>query len=171
MQAELADILVWRGDLVAAVPLLEAALDRLRQIRADWFVLNVNNARGHAALRQSDLPLAVSCFTENINEARKRQDTRTILGAVVGLAGVALALHQAERAARLLGAVEAARERAGVVHIVGSIHVERIESAIRAAVDRAAFERVRLAGRSLTLEETVVEALEVADEVATGTKC
>ena len=167
VQAELADILVWRGDLVAAVPLLEAALDRLRQIRADWFVLNVNNARGHAALRQSDLPLAVRCFTENIDEARKRQDTRTILGAVVGLAGVALALHQAERAARLLGAVEAARERAGVVHIVGSIHVERIELAIRAAVDPAAFERVRLAGRSLTLEETVVEALEVADEVLT----
>ena len=84
---------------------------------------------------------------------------------MVGLAGVALALQQAERAARLLGAVEAARERAGVVHIVGTIHVERIELAIRAAVDPAAFQRVRLAGRSLTLEEAVAEARTIADEV------
>jgi predicted ATPase/DNA-binding XRE family transcriptional regulator len=171
VQAELADILVWRGDVVAAVPLLEAALDHLRQIGADWWVLRVNNARGHAGLRQGDFPLTVRCFTENINVARKLQDERSILGAVVGLAGVALALHQAESAARLLGAVEAARERAGVVHIVGSIHVERIELATRAAVAPATFERVRSAGRSLTLAEAVAEAFEVADEVVSGAKC
>jgi predicted ATPase/DNA-binding XRE family transcriptional regulator len=159
VQAELADILVWRGDLATAVPLLEAALNHLRLIGADWWVLRANNARGHAALRQRDVPLAARCFTENIDVARKLQDERSILGALVGLAGVALALRQAERAARLLGAVEAARERAGVVHIVGSIHVERIELATRAVVDPAAFERARSAGRSLTLEEAVAEAL------------
>ena len=39
VQAEFADILVWRGDLVTATPLLEAALDHLRLIGADWWVL------------------------------------------------------------------------------------------------------------------------------------
>jgi predicted ATPase/class 3 adenylate cyclase len=167
VQAELGDILVWRGDVLAAVPLLETALVQLHKIRsADWFVLNVINARGHAALRQSDLSLAVRCYTGNIDVARNLQDTRTILGAVVGLAGVALALHQADQAARLLGAVEAARERAGIVHIVGSIHVERMRLDVRAALEPAAFERAWSAGRELMLEEAVAEALAVADEVA-----
>ena len=49
-QADLADILVWRGDLEAGVPMLDEALARLRQIRSDWLVLLVLNQRGHAAL-------------------------------------------------------------------------------------------------------------------------
>ena len=112
-QADLADILVWRGDLAVGVPMLDEALTRLRQTGADWLILLVLNQRGHAALAQRDLPRAAGCFRESITVAQTIQQTRATLGAVHGLAGVALALGQAERAAGLLGAVGAVRESLG----------------------------------------------------------
>src|SRR5215203_6769811 len=169
-QADLADILVWRGDLAAGVPMLEEALARLRQIGSDWLILLVLNQRGHAALAEGDLPHAAGCFTESITEARNTQQTRTILGAVHGLAGVALALGQAERAARLLGAVGAAREALGMGQITQKHHGERITANTRAALDVADFEAAWSAGRMLTLEEAVAEALAIADVVVTEAK-
>ena len=125
-QAYLATTLVLRGDLDAGVPMLDEALTRLREISSDWFVVLVIAQRGHAALRQGDLPGAARWFTETIDLARTLQHTATLLSAVTGLAGVALALGQAERAARLLGAVEAAREALGLAQIHNAHHAERI---------------------------------------------
>jgi predicted ATPase/class 3 adenylate cyclase len=169
-QADLADILVWRGDLETGVPMLDEALARLRQIGSDWLILLVLNQRGHAALAQGDLPRAAGCFAESITEARSTQQTRTILGAVHGVAGVALALGQAERAARLLGAVGAARETLGMGRITQKHHGERITADTRAALEAAAFEEAWSAGRLLTLEEAVAEALAIADAVVTEAK-
>ena len=73
--------------------------------------------------------------------AQTIQQTRAILGAVHGLAGVALALGQAERAARLLGAVGAARESLGMGRITQKHHGERITADTRAALEAADFER------------------------------
>src|ERR671912_142500 len=113
-QADLADILVWRGELAAGVPMLDEALARLRQIGSDWLILLVLNQRGHAALAEGDLPRAAGCFAESITEARSTQQTRTILGAVHGLAGGGLALGPPGRAGRVLGAGGGAREALGV---------------------------------------------------------
>jgi non-specific serine/threonine protein kinase len=169
-QADLADILVWRGELAAGVPMLDEALARLRQIGSDWLILLVLNQRGHAALAEGDLPRAAGCFAESITEARSTQQTRTILGAVHGLAGVALALGQPERAARLLGAVGAAREALGMGRISQKHHGERITADTRAALEAAAFEEAWTAGRVLTVEEAVAEALAIADLVVTEAK-
>ncbi|MBA2597282.1 MAG: hypothetical protein H0V00_11740 [Chloroflexia bacterium] len=164
-QADLADILVWRGDLEVGVPMLDEALARLRQTGSDWLILLVLNQRGHAALAQGDLPRAAGCFTESITVAQTIQQTRATLGAVHGLAGVALALGQPERAARLLGAVEAAREALGMGRITQKHHGERITADTRAALEAADFERARSAGRELTLEEATTEALQTAESL------
>jgi predicted ATPase/class 3 adenylate cyclase len=169
-QADLADILVWRGDLAAGVPMLDEALARLRQTGADWLILLVLNQRGHAALAQRDLPRAASCFAESITVAQTIEQTRATLGAVHGLAGVALALGQAERAARLLGAVGAARDALGMGRITQKHHGERITSDTRAALEAADFEEAWSAGRVLTLQEAVAEALAIADVVVTEAK-
>jgi predicted ATPase/DNA-binding XRE family transcriptional regulator len=173
-QADLADKLVLHGDLEAGVPMLDEALTRLRPISADcadWFVVLVIAQRGHAALRQGDLPGATRWFTESIDAAQNHQETRTALTGVTGLAGVALALGQWERAARLLGAVEAAREVLGVGHVHGVHHAERIRTEVRAVLEATAFERAWVAGRALPLDGAVAEALAVANEVVTGAKC
>jgi predicted ATPase/class 3 adenylate cyclase len=166
-QADLADILIWRGELEAGVPMLDEALARLRQLRSDWLITLVLNQRGHAALAERDNSRATGCFVESITVARAHQQTRAILGAVHGLAGVALALDRAERSARLLGAVEAARESMGMGQISQKHHGERITAATRAALTSAALAEAWSAGRVLTLEEAVGEALAIANEVVT----
>ena len=170
-QADLADILIWRGDLEVGVPMLDEALTRLRQIRSDWLVTLVLNQRGHAALAQGDIPHAAGCFTESITMARTILQTRAILGALHGLAAVALALSQPTRAARLLGAVEAAREARGMGRITQKHHGERITADTRAALEEADFEQSRLAGRALMLEEITAEALTFAAEVVPEPVC
>jgi hypothetical protein len=128
----------------------------------------VLNQRGHAALAERDHPRAAGCFIESITVARAHQQTRAILGAVHGLAGVALALERAEQSARLLGAVEAARETMGMGQISQKHHGERITAATRAALTPASFAEAWSAGRVLTVEEAVGEALAIANEVVTN---
>jgi hypothetical protein len=169
-QADLADILVWRGDLAVGVPMLDEALTRLRQTGADWLILLVLNQRGHAALAERDLPRAAGCFRESITVAQTIQQTRATLGAVHGLAGVALALGQAERAAGLLGAVGAVRESLGMGRITQKHHGERITVDTRAALEDVDFERAWSVGQALSLEEAVAEALAIADVAVTEAK-
>jgi predicted ATPase/class 3 adenylate cyclase len=166
-QADLADILIWRGDLEAGIPMLDEALARLRQLRSGWLITLVLNQRGHAALAEGNHAHAAGCFTESITVARASQQTRAIRGAVHGLAGVALALGQPGQAARLLGAVEAARETLGTAQISQKHHGERITAATRAALTAADFAGAWSAGRLLTLEEAVDEALALAAGVVT----
>ena len=92
----------------------------------------------------------------------------SLLSAMVGLAGVAMTRGQAERAARLLGAMEAARDAVGIKRWDNWLHAERITAETRAALEPAAFERARSTGAALSLEEAVTEAVTFANEVTTS---
>jgi hypothetical protein len=91
-----------------------------------------------------------------------------MLGAVAGLAGVALALGQPDRAARLLGGTEAARMSMGTGRLAHTLHAERIVSATREALPEPVFARAWAAGRTLTLDNVIAEGLLLVDEL-TGT--
>jgi tetratricopeptide (TPR) repeat protein len=167
-QANLADCLVIQGDLEAGVPMLEDALTRLRNSDPPWFLAVIINLRGYAALRQGDLPTAVRLFTEVIDGSRTLHHTQSLLEAMVGLAGVTLAIGQAAQAARLLGAIETARDAVGIKRVDNWNHAERITAETRAALEPAAFERAWETGRLVPLEEAVAEALTIAGEVGTS---
>ena len=94
--------------------------------RYPWGIALTLGERAHAARMQGDQTLAARLFAESIAVAEEIGVARIIMGAVAGLAGVALALGQPERAVRLLGAVEAARETSGVGRIA---HAARTPSA------------------------------------------
>ena len=147
--------------------MLDEALTRLREISSEWFVVLVIAQRAHAALRQGDLPGAARWFTETIGFAQKLQLMRVLLSAVTGLAGVALALGEPERAARLLGAVESAREALGLEHIQDMHHVAHINATIRAGLETVEFERAWVAGHVMSLEDAVADALAIADGLLT----
>jgi tetratricopeptide (TPR) repeat protein len=91
-QADWADKLVWLGDLDTAVPLLDAALERLRSEGPSWGVAMALGQRGFAALRQGDARLAARLFAQGIAAAQAVEYERASIGAVAGLAGVALSL-------------------------------------------------------------------------------
>jgi DNA-binding CsgD family transcriptional regulator len=85
---------------------------------------------------------------------------------VAGLAGVALARGEAERAARLLGAVEAGQQRFGVGRIAHAMHVERLTTEVRAQLTEPAFGAAWDEGRTLTFADAVTEARAIAASIA-----
>ena len=84
------------------------------------------------------------------------------MGAVAGLAGVALAYGQPERAGRLLGAVEAARETSGVGRISHAPYAERIAVDARARLGEPAFAATWKQGRPSLSRMHVADALALA---------
>jgi predicted ATPase/transcriptional regulator with XRE-family HTH domain len=163
-KAQLADKLVLQGDLETGVPMLEEALASLRQPNPHWWIVLVIILRGYAALRQGDIARAADLFAEGITDAKGLHHTPALLGAIAGLAGVALERGQAERAARLLGAIDATRESVGIERIRSWLHAERIAKDTHAALEATAFDRAWSDGRTLTLEETITEGLALANE-------
>ena len=126
--------------------------------------------RGHAALAQGEIPLAARFFAESIARGTGRP-TRTRRSSAQSPDWQALRWRRTRptRAARLLGATEAGRESRGVERVTHALHAERMTASTRASLPGAdAFEQAWSAGRLLTVEEAVSEALALADEVAAG---
>jgi len=158
------------GDFISAVPLLDEALDLVRQVdEADPMALKdgfglalVLAQRAHVALAQGDYTLAAQLFADDLALGRELGAERVVLGAVAGLAGVELALGQPERAARLLGAVAAAQEVTGVSRITDAIHVERLVATARTRLGDRPFAEAFATGRALPLDEGITDALAIA---------
>jgi non-specific serine/threonine protein kinase len=161
------------GDVVGALPLLDEAVTLVRRTDdtdpgalGDTLGLAlVLGQRAHAARIQGDQVLASRLFVESIAAARELGAERILLGQVAGLAGVALAQEQPERAARLLGAVAAAGETAGVVRIAHALHADRIAAAARARLGEASFAAAFAAGRALSLGDAVADGLALAASI------
>jgi predicted ATPase/DNA-binding CsgD family transcriptional regulator len=165
-QIELGDRLSWCGDLAAAVPLLDEALAMLRQAGDSWSLTMGFGQRAFAALAQGDSTSAAGLFTEGLDAALADEMERCALGAVAGLAGVALARGEAGRAARLLSAVEAGQQRLGVGRIAHAMHVERLTSEVRARLTEPAFGAAWDEGRILSFADAVTEARAIAASIA-----
>ncbi len=92
-------------------------------------------------------------------------DSWTAAYSLVGLAGVAAGRGQAERAARLFGAVEALREATGVEITYPpsrALHESDVSTA-RGQLSAEAFEAAWAEGRTMALGEAAAEALAVGD--------
>ena len=158
------------GDVVSALPLLDEAVVLVRKtddsdpdaLQDTLGLALVLGQRAHAARIQGNQVLAGRLFAESIAAAQELGAERILLGQVAGLAGVALAKEQPERAARLLGAVEAARETSGVARIAHALHADRIATAVRARLGETAFATAFAAGRVLPLAEAVADGLVLA---------
>jgi predicted ATPase/DNA-binding CsgD family transcriptional regulator len=121
------------------------------------------NAWGLLAWDQGEQELAVRSFGEGMAVARSIGDDRSVLSMVVGLAGVALATGQPQRAARLLGAVAAAQTATGIVGLWSNTRVERVEAPARAALGAQVFTTAWEFGRTLPWEHAVANALAVLE--------
>jgi predicted ATPase/DNA-binding XRE family transcriptional regulator len=167
--AELGDALHRAGDVAAAVPLLDEAVEITRGFGSARGSVAGFGERAHAALTQDDPVLAARLFTETIVMAQEIGVERIVLGALAGLAGVALALGRPRRAVRLLGAMEAARESSGAGRIGDAWHAERILAAARVSLPEPAFAAAWEEGRGLQLAEAITDAtaINVSSDVST----
>jgi predicted ATPase len=112
------------------------------------------------ALYQNDLERARSLFEEHLNGAQKAGSNGDVLGGLVGMAGIAARCGQPQPAARWFGAAAAAFEAFDYLFDpADQAEHDRYLAETRAQLDPDAFAAAWSAGRTLSLDEAVEEAL------------
>lgn len=116
---------------------------------------------GYVALHEGDIPRAASLFRQSLAGFREQRIGRGIAEGLAGLAGVATVQGRPLRAARLWGAAEALREAGGCgLWPADQLEQARYLARARAAGDAALFAFAWQAGRELTVEGALAEAVE-----------
>ncbi len=157
---EYGDKRLWVGDAVDAARLLDEAITRNRSANYAFGLGMALGQRAYAATALGDLPAAIQLFEESMRVAREIGAERTVLGALAGLAGVALASGDLDRSARILGAVSAAHSALGIGRIAHALHAAKTEAAVRAQLGDPAWDKHFAAGQSLPLDEAIALALQ-----------
>lgn len=161
----LGEVAYLQGDLERAAAYYEESFACMRQA-GDLNGRNVMLANlGNIARRQGDLARARTLYREALDEAQQLGDPRAVAGVVEGMAMVIAASGDGARAARLIGACAGARDTIGTPYLPN----ERADLAealppARAALGEEGWAAAFAAGRLLTLEQAVREALGVAPE-------
>lgn len=152
------------GNVAAAERHLEAALTRFRHEANPFGTAIALSALGEVAFQRGDYARAAALKHERLSNAWDEWSLRDLLDS---LAKIASASGEHERAARLLGAAEAFRERLGIALVPGLAHqAERTAEAMRAALGESAFAAAWEEGRRMSPEEARVEASRVGHEAS-----
>ena len=146
-----------RGD--EALELLSRSADLSGQVGLRWFQEGALLNYAEYALELGRLDEAAAPAREVVAGASAAGDRRHAVFGMALLAWLAAETGELEQAGRLWGAVEAEAERAPV----GQWEVEEEEYASHVVRDDPVFERGRAAGRRLTFDRAVDEALAQPD--------
>jgi predicted ATPase/DNA-binding XRE family transcriptional regulator len=125
-------------------------------------IAHVYLALGRLARTQGDTTQARTYYTQSLALFREFMDKQRFPECLEDIAGLSGAAQPAS-AARLFGAAEAVRESAGIpLPPIRRPAYERDLAAARAQLDQVAWETAWAAGRALTLEQAIAEALDVS---------
>jgi non-specific serine/threonine protein kinase len=150
------------GDYAAARKFYEESL-LIRQELGDQRGIAVSLINlGFVAYDGGYYQQAAVFFEESLVLFQKHGGKRGVVDCLTGLAGVIGRAGQPERAARLLGSMEAVREAIRIgstVSYADRLEYDRYESAVRAQLDETSFAAAWAEGRRMTLEQAVAYAL------------
>jgi hypothetical protein len=118
---------------------------------------------GEVVCRQGDYGTARDLFVDSLVIRRELGDERGAAECLEGLAIVIGAQGEPERASWLFGAIQALRERIGATLPPADRvkHKGQVES-VRSRLGETAFAAALAAGRAITLDQAITEALEEA---------
>jgi non-specific serine/threonine protein kinase len=151
------------GDAQAAVVPLNEALTYYDRIQDRWGHATTLNHRAQLACALGEYDAAVQFYREGIAAAEKIADQRLRMDMIIGLAGVAHATAQHERAARLLGAVAAAQVTTGIHRLWSYVEADKLATRMRTLLGDEAFAEAWNAGQALAWHDAVADALGVLD--------
>jgi hypothetical protein len=116
---------------------------------------------GRVALRREEYGAARDLYEESLAICRELGNRLGCVVGLEGLAALAVALGQSERAARLFGAAEELREAMGFRPLWPSERAEheRPVTAVRTALGQEAFAAAWTEGRAMSLEDAIAYAL------------
>jgi non-specific serine/threonine protein kinase len=144
----------------AATPLLEEALEQSRAAGFDWGVGMCQANLGRIALERGDLVTAREHARQSLQVWLMMGDQLRIVRLLERIAAIAAADRQPVLATRLLGAADARLDTFAVARTAGSVQaVDLATSRITPQLSRDAMAGAWKAGRALSIEEAVVEAL------------
>jgi predicted ATPase len=158
---ELGNLWLLRGEPERARPLFIDGIAGARQTESTSEL-----AYGYLYLGLTDMDrnqaAAVEALHSSLRYAQALRLERVTLAALSGIAGIAHARGDAERAAQLLGAIEAARRSAGVTVIAAPRLIAGIVARVTATLgdERAAI--CQTEGATWTYDQTLAVALEIA---------
>jgi predicted ATPase/transcriptional regulator with XRE-family HTH domain len=152
------------GSLEEAGAILDEGLAMARQAGAEVALPFGLVCRGFVALAQDEPRSAAHHFAEGMGLAGRLRMDRILLGLLGGISGVAVAIGQPETAARLQGAMEAARRSSGVDRISEAASVEVIQRATREQLGFDAYEALLLEGQDMSYDEAIASAYRIAGD-------
>jgi len=141
---------------------LQDALKISRDVGNTWIVAAVLLDLAQVALERRDVQRAAALFEECLATAEQITDSRRLAECLEGFGEIAATSGRTDRAARLLGAAQAIRDVNGstVQPVNRPIHTRTLALA-RQALGEAAFSEAWVAGRALSPEQAIEEALKV----------
>jgi DNA-binding CsgD family transcriptional regulator len=151
-----------QGQYALAAAHLEEALRLEREAGyTDGMILALGDL-GNLARDQADYARAMAFYREALELGENHPGGRVVTEVIEAVAITAAAVGEAERAARLLGAAEAQRDRLGLRYRVreDQTALEHAVAATRGALGERAFAIAWAAGRSLTPTQVIAEALD-----------
>ena len=150
-----------QGDTVRAARLFREALELFRSIGEEWGAANSLANLGQVMLADGDRTAAAAAFSEALQLRRALGDILHMPECFEGLAAL-VADRQPRRAARLLGAAEALRDRLGapVAAVDRTRLTEVVERVRRRSIRLEAFQSAWQEGRGMALEQAIGLALQ-----------
>jgi hypothetical protein len=155
-----------QGNTKDATTYFTEALELWRQRRDPWGVGIALLDLGWAARATGALPEAAAFFREALVLYVAREDRVKIADCVHALVRLTGAAAAPEQLARLLGAVEGLYDVAGFRRTTFEhSDYERTRVEVATALGKEAFATAQAAGRTLSLDQVVAEAMVVADSL------
>ena len=151
-----------QGQYAVAAAHLEEALRLEREAGYTEGMILALGDLGNLARDQGDYARALALYREALELGRDHPGTRVVTEVIEAVGITAAAVGQAERAARLLSAARAQRDRLGLRYGVreDQVALEHAVAATRAALGEEAFATAWATGRTLGPEQAIAEALE-----------
>jgi non-specific serine/threonine protein kinase len=152
------------GDRRRAAALHAESLVRARQVDDAWLLSFALSINGNQAWLSGDFVQAKALYREGLRLSRDICAKWAIAECLWGMAGLAAAQCQFERAARLFGAEQATRLAIGAVALGDVSRFERDLGAARLAMGEGRFEALATEGRALASERAIAYGLSDEDE-------
>jgi predicted ATPase/DNA-binding SARP family transcriptional activator len=146
-----------QGDDERAAAFLTEGLEFHREMGDKHQIANCLYGLGIAAWHRDDCPQADSLLKQSLTLRREIGDTRDVAVSIGALSRVAATGQRYERAARLLGAVDAQR---GIAFERDRRAIDDDAKSLRAQIGEALFDKAHAEGRAMSLQQATEYALE-----------
>ena len=165
MLVELGQIQQQRDETAAAIARVDEGLTVLRTTGDVWATSMATELRGHLGLLAGETTTAARYFLETVELSRATGDTRTRLGAVIGIARLALALEDAMVAVELLAGVDVQQHRGVGLPAYSRSFVTSAKEESQSRIGKARFQEAWVRGQALPFDDVVRRAAEYAESI------